>query len=270
MKKILLIALLFLVGRESAWAGTCEEKLGLAFTPAQRIALCKSFGSDINNSLIPDLNNTYDLGTSALAWRTGYFGTSIIGTAASTLIATNTADAADSKAFAIAGGGAVGSTRGSSITVTGNEEASTGQITLEGGNIATSHINNVLRGSGAEFRVSNGGNRLWSIPSTGALTSDATNGGGIVLAKTGTTVALDSGTAATTCSGTLTANGATPVVTSTTCALTASRIFLSKQSASTAVNGSCTVTAISNGVSFTVACLATDTGTYNFWITQEG
>lgn len=71
--------------------------------------------------------------------------------------------------------------------------------------------------------------------------------------------------AVSTCTGTLTATGATPVVTATTCAKTASRIFLSRTSAETgAVN--VWVSAISNGVSFSVTGEAADTGTYNWLI----
>lgn len=82
------------------------------------------------------------------------------------------------------------------------------------------------------------------------------------------TLALQESTAGTACSGSVTANATTPVVTNTTCATTGSRIFLTKTSTST-VNGSCYISAISNGVSFSITCLATDTGTYNFIIFHE-
>lgn len=147
-----------------------------------------------------------------------------------------------------------------------------GNIDLVSGAVAGSKVTIAAANATSviNFAVGAYATTRWTIDASGNLSQNVTNGGGIILAKTGTTIAVDSGTAASTCSGTVTANGATPVVTSTSCALTTSRIFLSKQSASTAVNGSCTVTAISNGVSFTIACLATDTGAYNFWITQEG
>jgi hypothetical protein len=197
-------------------------------------------------------------------------------TAAQTLaITASTADADDDSTVSLGGGGATPAdgTRGAEIILKGNEVASTGgAVNIYSGNVgASADINMNLGVSSAIFDWKNAaGNSILSLTNGGVLTSDASNGGGFVLARTGTTIAVDSGTAATTCSGQLTANGATPVVTNTTCALTASRIFLSKQSASTAVNGSCTVTAIANATSFTVACLATDTGAYNFWITQEG
>ncbi len=40
MKRIILIALLLFVGRESAWADGCSASLGVVFTPAQKTAIC--------------------------------------------------------------------------------------------------------------------------------------------------------------------------------------------------------------------------------------
>ena len=85
---------------------------------------------------------------------------------------------------------------------------------------------------------------------------------------TGKTIALQEATAASACSGTLTLNQATPVVTTTTCATTGSRIFLTRTSAeSTALNPY--VSAISTGVSFSVTSEAGDTGTMNWFIVHE-
>jgi hypothetical protein len=69
--------------------------------------------------------------------------------------------------------------------------------------------------------------------------------------------------------GTLTCNGASDVVTSTTCATTGSRIFLTRTSLDADTTGDFYVKAISNGVSFTVACEALDTGTLNWIIFHE-
>lgn len=85
---------------------------------------------------------------------------------------------------------------------------------------------------------------------------------------TGKTVAIQEATSASACSGTLTANGATPVVTSTTCATTGSRIFLSRTSAETG-SVSAWISALSNGVSFSITSEAADTGTYNWFIVHE-
>ena len=85
---------------------------------------------------------------------------------------------------------------------------------------------------------------------------------------TGKTIAIQEATAASACSGTLTFNGTTPVVTSTTCATTGSRIFLTRTSAeSTALNPF--VSAITTGVSFAVTSEAGDTGTANWFIIHE-
>lgn len=99
----------------------------------------------------------------------------------------------------------------------------------------------------------------WSIRATS---------GDFAASASGSTIAIQEATAGAACSGTLTANGTTPVVTSTTCATTGSRILLTKTSTS-AVNGSCYRSALSNGVSFSITCLATDTGTYDWFIIHE-
>ena len=85
----------------------------------------------------------------------------------------------------------------------------------------------------------------------------------------GMTVALQEATAGSACSGTLTCNGASDVATSTTCATTTSRIFLTRTSLDTDTSGDFYVKSISNGVSFTVACEASDTATLNWVIFHE-
>ncbi len=78
MKKILslLVALLF---AGTAFADTCSDKLvtGARISGPQAAAYCSVFGSAVTQSLIPSAANTYDLGTAALPFRTGYFGTSV-------------------------------------------------------------------------------------------------------------------------------------------------------------------------------------------------
>lgn len=295
MKRIL-ISLIALLYSANAYADNVSNLMGLGMPGALAAQIDAQYGTAVSASIIPGADNTYDLGSASFSWRDlfvdrnaligGTLGVTGVQTNADNFIfsttakgiLSNTADAADTKQVVLTGGGAyaVDGSRGAGLSLQGNEAGGTyGTFVAHSGTTTNSALilrGNALGGAAGIRLQGNTGQDLWTVNAGGGgvLTSDATNGGGIVLARTGTTIAVDSGTAATTCSGTLTANGATPVVTNTTCALTASRIFLSKQSASTAVNGSCTVTAISNGVSFTVACLATDTGTYNFWITQEG
>lgn len=108
----------------------------------------------------------------------------------------------------------------------------------------------------------------WAVANNGQLINNATNGGDAVLTKTGTTLSIQEATAGSACSGTLTANGATPVVTSTSCALTGSRIFLSRTSAETGTV-SAWISALSTGVSFSITSEAADTGTYNWVIFHE-
>ena len=185
-------------------------------------------------------------------------------------ILSSTADGADNLILYLDSGGSGSATRGAFAQISGNESAGVGGLIFSAGNINGAALQFIAPASNGIMYFSTNSNIRWSVDSSGNLSNFSTFGGNLVLSTTGKTVAVDSGTAASTCAGQVTANGATPVVTNTTCALTASRIFLSKQSASTAINGSCTVTGISNATSFTIACLATDTGAYNFWITQEG
>lgn len=103
---------------------------------------------------------------------------------------------------------------------------------------------------------------------TAASTGVTVAAGDVNMNTSGQTLAIQEATAANACSGSVTANGTTPVATSTTCWTTGSRVFLTKTSTS-AVNGSCYISATSNGVSFTITCLATDTGTYNWFIIHE-
>ena len=107
---------------------------------------------------------------------------------------------------------------------------------------------------------------------SGAITATSGNlvatAGDVVLSTSGKTLRLQEATAGAKCMGGLTATGATPVVTATTCAETASRIFVSRTSAETGAV-EVWVSAISNGVSFSVTGEAADTGTYNWIIVNE-
>lgn len=122
---------------------------------------------------------TINFNTSALTrWvldANGAFKGNIAG---SNIISTNTSDAADSSYLSIAGGGAVGNARGGYIQVRGNEAANGGIIYIEAGNVSTGNI---------EFYTQTV--RRFYIDYSGILYSDATNGAGIILARTGVNLA---------------------------------------------------------------------------------
>lgn len=127
--------------------------------------------------------------------------------------------------------------------------------------------------------VAVGGTEKAAISSSGALTTSAgvtaTTGnitataGSFIASTSGQTLQLQEATAGAACMGTLTLTAATPVVTSTTCAKTASRIFLTRTSVDADTTGDMAVTAISDGVSFSVTSEASDTGTVNWLIINE-
>lgn len=68
------------------------------------------------------------------------FNDDIILTETESLIRTNSADASDDKAILITPAGAVGHSRGASISFYGNEHANTGQAIIRAGNHAAGHI----------------------------------------------------------------------------------------------------------------------------------
>lgn len=118
--------------------------------------------------------------------------------------------------------------------------------------------------------------KLISVNSSGNVVIPVASGkvlsvsnGDVASATSGGTLALQEATAAAACMGTLTCNGASDVVTSTTCATTGSRIFLTRTSLDTDTTGDFYVKSLSAGVSFTVACEASDTATLNWIIFHE-
>lgn len=171
MKNRILIAILLTItiicaNSASAVVPSCAERLGVNFTPNQRVALCSVFGSAIGNSLIPNLDNTYDLGSASFTWRTLYTGISRIAKTSDILrvrqdanrlftwdggsdtaltmtwgdsttavqkftISASTADAADDGTLRLAGGGAAATdgTRGGEIDIAGEEVSGGGDIT---------------------------------------------------------------------------------------------------------------------------------------------
>lgn len=189
----------------------------------------------------------------------------------SSMNAGQTADGADNSSTVTAGGGLSGQTRGASVTLYGNEHASNpGRAIIESGAVSGGDILNRVRGATGSFIVQNAsGGTMWELDnSAGNLTSNATNGGGLIFSGSGDTISLQEATAGAACMGGLTANGATPVVVSTTCATTGARIFITRTSAeSTAINAY--VGTIVNGVSFSFTSEAADTGTYNWIIFKE-
>lgn len=160
-----------------------------------------------------------------------------------------------------------------SVTLTSALKLDSGQKATFGGNVklSTASAKIIPGATSLLIRDAADANTNLTITDAGTVQSRSTltaNAGDIIAATSGGTLSLQEATAGAACSGSVTANAATPVVTSTTCWTTGSRTFLTKTSTS-AVNGSCYISATSNGVSFTITCLATDTGTYNWVIFHE-
>lgn len=178
------------------------------------------------------------------------------------------ADASDDGALVLAGGGDEDKTRGGYVQINGNEFSGAGDVLLATGSAAGSSVLVDLNATAGtlSIRDSAAAEILGIVESTGVVTKSKASDLNFAVGLA--TIGFQEAVAGTACSGTLTANGATPVVTSTTCATTGSRIFLSRTSAETGTVNAW-VSAISNGVSFSITSEAADTGTYNWVIFHE-
>lgn len=113
-------------------------------------------------------------------------------------------------------------------------------------------------------------NRQGNVKIVGLGTTDQITVPLDVNLQPGKTVGLQESTSASKCMGSVTANGTTAVVTSTTCATTGSRIFLTPTSDPTGSTAAyCWVSAISDGVSFSIDCDQANDGTLNWIIFHE-
>lgn len=285
MKKILaLLGSILIAG--TAVADTCSVGLMPVFTSSQAKELCATFlgSSTISASLIPGTDDAYDIGDATHAMRSIYLETSLIptdttlpiiinadaqrlltvggasdtalsltwGDAGTTAvqqltIAASTADADDDSSLNLAGGGAVGGTRGASIILAGEEVSGGGDITMN-------------TGTGDVVAITTAGTAVANI---GASV-------GLAMATSGNTLALQEATAGTKCMGTVTFNGTTAVTTATTCAITGARIFLTPTSDPTGSTAAyCWATNIVNATSFDVDCDQANDGTAHWIIFHE-
>jgi hypothetical protein len=273
MKKMLLAVLLLVANQ--AHADSCATKLS-AFVPGQQVQLCSSFGSNSNHNVIPSVTNTYTLGDALHNWANVFtriltFGgtTSKIIPGSTSISLRNNADSADNLLVSDAG---VVTVR-SNLTPGTDNTADTGGSALAWRNVYANGL--ILNGTspkiipGSSFlQIRNHNNDQDNVVITDAGSVKLSQNQDLVLAGAPSTLALQESSAGAACSGTLTANGATPVVTSTTCAITGSRIFLSRTSAETGVVQAWK-SALSTGVSFSVTGEAGDTGTYDWFIIHE-
>lgn len=183
----------------------------------------------------------------------------------STDITASTINGSDTKRICISGGGATNDGgRGAWICLNGSE-SSNGALRLGSGT-----------GSGdaaiaaPTFYIQNGSaNITWYFAANGDLIEDPTNGGNIIIQRTGKTLYIDSGTAASACAGTVTGTGTTAVTVATTCAATGARIFFVRTSAPSGT-AQCWTDTIVNGTSFNFDCDGAETGTFAWWIQKEG
>jgi hypothetical protein len=121
--------------------------------------------------------------TGALTGLTSSTFNTLTGTSATSLISTDTADGADNKLLRFSGGGAIGGSRGSYLSLGGNESGGTGQAILAAGSVAGATVDIYTLGNNAINLYTNSLKR-WDIGTSGNLTQDATNGGDLVFNRT--------------------------------------------------------------------------------------
>lgn len=171
------------------------------------------------------------------------------------------ADGADNQNLILAAGGSNTEARGAHMLLAGNESASTGAMSFNGGNISSSNISFSINHASALIRFFNAsGARIAYLNNSGDFNLDATNGGNVVLNKSGSAISIQENSSATACMGTSAPNGTTPVVVTTSCATSGARVFYSRNGAVTN-NASISTTTAPNGTSFSFASTnGADTG----------
>lgn len=173
-------------------------------------------------------------------------------------IRAGSADADDDATLCLSGsgsctGGAANNARGGFINLMGAD--------VGGANSGYTEIGGTGR---IDFFTGSAGTNALRLTDTGHMQA----AGDLIFTTSGGTISLQEATAANTCMGTITANGTTAVTTNTTCALTGSRIFLTRSSAPSGT-AQCWWDTLVNGVSFNLDCDGGETGTFNYFIINE-
>lgn len=171
-------------------------------------------------------------------------------------------------------GGSALSSNHASLSLNGqNYSGAGGDASFGAGNVSGGDLTLFTANATSSMNLATGGfatTRFSIDGTTGDMTSNATNGGNIMFARSGKTIGIDSGTAASACKGTGTHNGTTAVTVTTTCALTGSIPFIQDTSEPTTGSG-CWVTNIVNATSFDVDCKAAgQDATFSWIIVKEG
>lgn len=240
MRWIKVVILSLLLGLTSA----------IAFAPGFSLA-------DITQVFISQLGNP-------VAWKLNTAGNFVGQIATDNVLLT----AADTDRFLMYGGSALSNANGASIELDGNSfSGNNGNIFIATSTASGANVDIGTKGAtGSIFLdTTNIGTHRFAVTSGGDLTSDATNGGNVIISVAGKGFQTKGGGAAAK-AGQFTCNGVTGVVISTSAAATSMAIAFGASSfAGTAPIGSPYVSAITAGTSFTVKCsVAAETTVYNW------
>lgn len=187
-------------------------------------------------------------------------------------IGTNSVDTADSNLLCLSSTPqcTTNGTRGGYMTLAGNENGDVGSIRIQAGLVANTIVSLYAPVSSGKVTIGTNNPNDWEFARVSGATvlRNAAGGGDVSLSLTGTTLAVQEGTAASACMGSVTANGTTAVTVSTTCATAGTRPFISRSSAPSGTADCWTDTLVA-GTSFNLDCNGAETGTFNWIIYHE-
>lgn len=292
----------------------CTTDLIPTFESLQAETLCATFlgTATIGATLIPGVDNTYDLGSGSFQFNEAFFGGDITLSGAGDAYYSLGGTTINADASTVMGGAPGGLV----VAVDANANEAMNLIAF-GANANSNKINAIkTRSTGTDANtIISSGDDIFQIIAYGAdgvdykiaafmtIESGGTPGAGdmpgqivfgttpdgsssataaltiqpdqdvvvtadVDLTTTGKTLLVETGTAASACAGTATANGTTAVVISTTCAATGAHIFISRNAAPSGT-AQCWTDTIVNGTSFNLDCSGAETGTFEWWIIKE-
>lgn len=165
-------------------------------------------------SYLPIVNNVFDIGSSTYQFATVFAqslsfnssikikpshsevaqfdSTGIRTNLTSFRVYTNTGSGSDNSMISISGSGdPMNSSRSAWLSVSGNQSSGAGALSLVAGNISTGYINLMLSNSSGLVRYLNSSSAvMWNFANDGSINQNSSNGGNIILNKTGSTLML--------------------------------------------------------------------------------
>ena len=131
-----------------------------------------------NTAIAPYSNGGLDLGGASVTFSDAYLSNNIILSSSSAEIKSNTSDAADNKVTNVCGGGDDSNTRGSFLTLSGNESGPAGNALLSAGNATGAYVQIAAPNATGFNRFDVAGAEVWRMNASGGLVGAGTGSAG--------------------------------------------------------------------------------------------